>query len=98
MADMVTLEGIVPYQTVCAPNGILQYNVVRMAVRTFPHNFDIKALNIALTEIPFFHDEKIYTARNFRGENLLKLKQLNLVQSDPGKGNVTLTLKNTRDC
>ena len=34
VADMVTLEGIVPYQTVCAPNGILQYNVVRTTVRT----------------------------------------------------------------
>ena len=73
MADMVTSEGIVPYQTVCAPNGILQYNVVRTAVRTFPHNFDIKALNIALTEIPFFHDEKVYTARNFR-KKLVEIK------------------------
>ena len=40
VADMVTLEGIVPYQTVCrlvgcAPNRILQYNVVCMAVCTF---------------------------------------------------------------
>ena len=38
MADMVTSEGIVPYQTVCrlieqAPNRILRYNVVRTAVR-----------------------------------------------------------------
>ena len=40
VADMVTSEGIVPYQTVCrlvgrAPNRILQYNVVCMAVCTF---------------------------------------------------------------
>ena len=39
VADMVTSEGIVPYQTVCrlvgrAPTRILQYNV-RTAVRTF---------------------------------------------------------------
>ena len=78
VADMVTSEGIVPYQTVCrlvgcAPNRILQYNVVRTAVRTFLHNFDIKALNIALTEIPFFHDEKVYTARNFR-KKLVEIK------------------------
>ena len=73
MADMVTSEGIVRYQTVCrlvgrAPNSILQSNVVRTAVCTFfvIQNFDIKAVNIGLTEIPLFHDEKVYTARNFR--------------------------------
>ena len=37
---MVTWEGIAPYQTVYrlvgrAPNRILEYNVVRTAVRTF---------------------------------------------------------------
>ena len=99
---MVTSEGIVPYQTVCrlvgrAPNRILQYNVVRTAVRTFLHNFDIKALNIGLTEIPLFHDEKVYIARNFRRkeEKKLKLKQLNQGQSDSGKRNVILKLKKT---
>ena len=30
-----------------------------MAVRTFLHNFDIKALSIGLTEIPLFEDEKL---------------------------------------
>ena len=54
VADMVTSDGIVPYQTVCrlvgrAPNIILQYNVVCTAVRTFLHIFDIKALNIEHT-------------------------------------------------
>ena len=67
VADMVTMEGIVPYQTACrlvrrGPNRILQFNVVR----TFLHMFGIKALNIGLTEIPLFHDEKIYTAKIFR--------------------------------
>ena len=32
-----------------------------------------------------FHDEKIYTARNFRKNKLLKLKRLNHVQSHSGK-------------
>ena len=51
------------------------------AVRTFLYNFDIKALNIGLTEIPLIRGEKIYTARNVR----LKLKRWNHVQSDFGK-------------
>ena len=93
VADMVTMEGIVPYQTVCrlvghAPNRIAQFNVVR----TFLHNFGIKALNIGLTKIPLFHDEKICTAKNFR-KKLLKLKGLNHVQSGSGKRNVTIKLK-----
>ena len=67
---MVTSEGIVPHQTACrlvgrAPNRIMQYNVVRTADRTCLHSFDVKALNIGLTEIPLFHDEKVYTARTF---------------------------------
>ena len=72
MADIVTSEGIAPYESVCrligqAPQRILQYNVVRTAVRTSLHTiFDIKTLNIGLTDIPLVHDEKIYTASNIR--------------------------------
>ena len=74
-----------------APNRILQKNVCT-AVGNSLHNSDIKALNIGFTEIALFHDEKIYTARNSR-EKKLKLKLLNHVQSDCGKGNVILTQK-----
>ena len=84
-----------------APNRILQYDVVRTAVRTLLHNFDIKELNI-----PLFHDEKIYTTRNIKKEKKkqpkkkkkeknLKLKRLNHVQSDYG---IILNLENTRGC
>lgn len=72
MADIVTSEGIAPYESVCrligqAPQRILQHNVVRTAVRTSLHTiFDIKTLNIGLTDIPLVHDEKIYTASNIR--------------------------------
>ena len=73
VADMVTPEGNVPYETVCrligqSPNRMLQYNVVRSAVRAFLHNFDIHSLDVGLSKIPLFHDEKIYTVSNFRGK------------------------------
>jgi len=71
-----------------APNRVLQNSVVGNSL----HNSDIKALNIGFTEIALFHDEKIYTARNSR-EKKLKLKLLNHVQSDSGKGNVILIQK-----
>ena len=34
--------------------------------RKCPYDFDLTALNVGLTQIPLFHDEKIYTARNSR--------------------------------
>ena len=69
VADRVTSEGIVPYKTVCTLIGQssnLQYNAVRSAVATFLHNFDIKTLNVGLSESLLFHDKKIYTVSNFR--------------------------------
>ena len=63
MADIVTSEGILPYQTICkligeAPNRRLQYNVIHAAVQTFYSNFGRESLNDDLADAPVFHDEK----------------------------------------
>ena len=74
----MTSEGIASYQYVCklteAPNRVLQYkvNVVHTAVHNLLHDFDNKALNDKLTDVPLFHGQKIYTVSNFSKQKIMK--------------------------
>ena len=56
VANIVTSESILPYQTICtllgeAPNRRLQYNVIHAAVQTFYSNFGRESLNDDLADV-----------------------------------------------
>ena len=78
MADILTPEGIVSFQSVCkltgeVSNRVLQYNVIHAAVHYRLRDFDNEALNVKLTDVSLFHGQKIYTVSNFR-ENIVEMK------------------------
>ena len=78
VADILTPEGIVSFQSVCkltgeVSNRVLQYNVIHAAVHYRLRDFDNEALNVKLTDVSLFHGQKIYTVSNFR-ENIVEMK------------------------